>query len=467
MAPKLTTIAERLRYVTEFKENRMTIDDIMEQTDHSDSAVRLWMKSKEILQAHVKAGFGNVVRVTAKRAKLGHPPPPKNASTKLTSGEITAILSLVGSLDVGGTTLKNLVACCNCFPTFKPKTFSTKAKYLRRLLTRHCLIDRVRPGHGEKPTIPVSPPNLSALPPHDSTSNIDPEVPNGDNCFTDVNDISTNNELFMPIDYSAPSTCSSNSLVELSGESQQHASIDASQVALALTSYTAIQENQYSIDLPLQSGLATRPRSCPSIQCSCAIINGNYFEDGCTIHVLCCNVMANRVCPESCKKKNKCRNQLFTAAQTNAPHELFFSRGKGIGVRSTEFIPQSAFVIEYVGEVITKKEFERRFKFMSQTNATNYYFCGLKNDLYIDACYFGNNSRFINHSCEPNSIAQLWNKNGLQRIAIFAAQDIECGEEIMFDYNWFSSFDAANFDCQCGAVSCSRQKVSSIQTAQN
>ena len=39
---------------------------------------------------------------------------------------------------------------------------------------------------------------------------------------------------------------------------------------------------------------------------------------------------------------------------------LFFDERKGWGVRTDVFIPRGTFIIEYVGEVISQKESERR-----------------------------------------------------------------------------------------------------------
>ncbi|GIY23184.1 histone-lysine N-methyltransferase NSD3 [Caerostris extrusa] len=46
----------------------------------------------------------------------------------------------------------------------------------------------------------------------------------------------------------------------------------------------------------------------------------------------------------------------------------------------------------------------------------------------------GNNSRFINHSCNPNCEMQKWEVNGDSRIGIFAIQDIPSGDELTFNY---------------------------------
>ena len=42
--------------------------------------------------------------------------------------------------------------------------------------------------------------------------------------------------------------------------------------------------------------------------------------------------------------------------------------------------------------------------------------------------------RFVNHSCEPNSILEKWNIAGEERCGIFALRDVDAFEEITFYY---------------------------------
>lgn len=72
------------------------------------------------------------------------------------------------------------------------------------------------------------------------------------------------------------------------------------------------------------------------------------------------------------------------------------------------------FIMEYVGEVVDPKDFRRRAKEYSKDKNKHYYFMALKSDQIIDATMKGNVSRFINHSCDPNSETQkvsIINKN--------------------------------------------------------
>ncbi|XP_008486199.2 probable histone-lysine N-methyltransferase CG1716 [Diaphorina citri] len=60
----------------------------------------------------------------------------------------------------------------------------------------------------------------------------------------------------------------------------------------------------------------------------------------------------------------------------------------------------------------------------------------LRPDAIIDATMKGNISRFINHSCDPNSETQKWTVDGELRIGFFSRKNIKQGEELTFDYQY-------------------------------
>ncbi|NWI71590.1 EHMT1 methyltransferase, partial [Syrrhaptes paradoxus] len=77
----------------------------------------------------------------------------------------------------------------------------------------------------------------------------------------------------------------------------------------------------------------------------------------------------------------------------------------------------------------------------------------------IDARFYGNISRFINHLCEPNLIPVrvFMSHQDLRfpRIAFFSTRHIEAGEEIGFDYgDRFWDIKGKYFSCQCGSPKC-------------
>lgn len=131
--------------------------------------------------------------------------------------------------------------------------------------------------------------------------------------------------------------------------------------------------------------------------------------------------------PDLCPAKDKCQNQNFHRGEQYS-FQVQWTESKGWGLFAKEEIPPEKFVIEYMGEVIDSSEFDQRFKRSFANKDDNYYFLTLGNPLYIDAAAFGNEARFINHSCEPNVKPMKWtvysNGQGQLRVGFFAKRTI-------------------------------------------
>lgn len=85
--------------------------------------------------------------------------------------------------------------------------------------------------------------------------------------------------------------------------------------------------------------------------------------------------------------------------------ELFYCGEKGWGVKAAEDIAEGEFVIEYIGEVISEDEKERREE--NCEAAWSYTFTittqnRLGERCYIDAHAIRNLAAFINFGCDPN-----------------------------------------------------------------
>ncbi|CAG0890824.1 unnamed protein product [Cyprideis torosa] len=116
-------------------------------------------------------------------------------------------------------------------------------------------------------------------------------------------------------------------------------------------------------------------------------------------------------------------------------------------------IEWGTFIMEYVGELLNERQFKTRVKDAAKKGHEHFYFMALTNDAIIDATYKGNVSRFINHSCEPNSETQKWTVNGDLRVGFFSTRKIAPGEEITFDYK-FERYGRAAQKCLCGSAKC-------------
>jgi SET domain-containing protein len=136
------------------------------------------------------------------------------------------------------------------------------------------------------------------------------------------------------------------------------------------------------------------------------------------------------------------------------PFEVRPSKISGMGAFSTRSIAKGRRVIEYVGERISTEEADARYEGGPLLHPIVLLFT-VDSQTVIDAAVGGNESRFINHSCEPNCEAVTRG----QRVWIYALRDIEAGEELTYDYNLTGDDEgleaqAARYPCHCGASMC-------------
>ena len=112
---------------------------------------------------------------------------------------------------------------------------------------------------------------------------------------------------------------------------------------------------------------------------------------------------------------------------------LFVARSKihGLGLFAGEDLEWGRRVIEYQGQHLSEKEVTRRQKFYDSIGFT----CLMQfsDGQGIDGVVGGNESRFINHSTEPNLGAL---REGARRIIFYSLDDIVKGEELTFNYGF-------------------------------
>ena len=109
------------------------------------------------------------------------------------------------------------------------------------------------------------------------------------------------------------------------------------------------------------------------------------------------------------------------------------TRDRGWGLFLREDVKKGDFIIEYVGELITMVEFQRRLavSMAGDSSAENFYYMTMDSQRMIDAGPKGNIARFMNHSCDPNCETQKWTVNGDTRVGLFTNQDIKVRKNIL------------------------------------
>ncbi|XP_014602579.1 PREDICTED: histone-lysine N-methyltransferase SUV39H2-like isoform X1 [Polistes canadensis] len=148
-------------------------------------------------------------------------------------------------------------------------------------------------------------------------------------------------------------------------------------------------------------------------------------------------------CNKRCKCDMDCPNRIIQRG-TNRKFCIFKTdNGRGWGVKTLESIKKGSFVTQYVGEVISSDEADKRGKEYDAAGRTYLFdldYNEIDNQcLYtVDAAVYGNISHFINHSCDPNlTVYGVWIDcldPNLPKLALFATKDIQKNEEVTFDY---------------------------------
>ncbi|XP_043421679.1 histone-lysine N-methyltransferase EHMT1 isoform X7 [Leopardus geoffroyi] len=168
-------------------------------------------------------------------------------------------------------------------------------------------------------------------------------------------------------------------------------------------------------------------------------------------------------CNHACSCWRSCRNRVVQNG-LRARLQLYRTQNMGWGVRSLQDIPLGTFVCEYVGELISDSEADVREEdsyLFDLDNKDGEVYC-------IDARFYGNVSRFINHHCEPNlvPVRVFMSHQDLRfpRIAFFSTRLIEAGEQLGFDYGErFWDIKGKLFSCRCGSPKCRHSSTAAAQ----
>jgi len=119
------------------------------------------------------------------------------------------------------------------------------------------------------------------------------------------------------------------------------------------------------------------------------------------------------------------------------------------GVFAGETIPRNRRVIEYIGERISHRAADRRFRWILRSGRPRRFYLTLLNRRWvIDGAVEGNGAELINHSCDPN----LARRRIRGHIYYYSRRRIRIGEELSVDYRY--SKYSLRCKCRCGSPKC-------------
>ena len=127
---------------------------------------------------------------------------------------------------------------------------------------------------------------------------------------------------------------------------------------------------------------------------------------------------------------------------------------QGKGAFATCRIRKGQRVIEYTGERISNDEADRRYDEAAMGRHHTFLFT-VTARVVVDGAINGNESIYINHSCDPNCEAVIEDK----RIFIEAIRTIHPGEELVYDYQYERTGENDDemekfYKCLCGSPNC-------------
>ncbi|KAI3973077.1 hypothetical protein MKX01_019735 [Papaver californicum] len=184
-------------------------------------------------------------------------------------------------------------------------------------------------------------------------------------------------------------------------------------------------------------------------------------------------------CWSKCGCNKQCGNRVVQRGISWNLQVFLTVEGKGWGLRTLDDLPRGTFVCEYVGEILTSKELNER---NTQIIDGDIQTCPVlldaawgsdgvvkdKEALCLDATFYGNVTRFINHRCFDANLVEIpveveSPNHRYYHVAFFTTRDIEALEELTWDYGidfGNSNHPVKGFRCRCGSKSCRDMKRS-------
>lgn len=125
------------------------------------------------------------------------------------------------------------------------------------------------------------------------------------------------------------------------------------------------------------------------------------------------------------------KSQQYRRLKTEWRNNVYLRRSniQGLGLFAAKDLERHTMVIEYIGEAIRNEVAEKREKEYEQHNRGVYMF-RIDDNTVIDATMTGGPARFINHSCQPNCVAEVVPFERGSKIIIITKRRLQRGEEV-------------------------------------
>lgn len=179
-------------------------------------------------------------------------------------------------------------------------------------------------------------------------------------------------------------------------------------------------------------------------------------------------------CNQNCTCDVSCPNRVAQLSRT-VPIQIFKSKERGWGVRSTKAIPRGKVIGTFSGQLITREaaeklDAEEKVYCIDLNNKEGADDNEHVNRYTVNAWRVGNWTRFLNHSCGPNlaTYSVVWDtipEENRPHVAFVANTDIPAYTELVFDYSPELAVDdgatkkrkrklPGQIRCHCGSPKC-------------
>lgn len=133
----------------------------------------------------------------------------------------------------------------------------------------------------------------------------------------------------------------------------------------------------------------------------------------------------------------------------------------GHGVFAARDLPLGSFVGMYAGQRYTAQDAST----MDWDDQLTYLF-GLSDGSLIDGRKGGNETRHLNHACEPNCEAiEYYDEDDQLMVRIETTRPLAAGDELFLDYalEVDESDDPSNYPCHCGLARCRGTLIAALE----